>query len=90
MFNSKKRLDKLKLKTFRRIGDDFRKAGAITGAGIVGLILADDDIGAVEAFALIAVGVIIWCVGLYLEYYADRIELRSAKQQRANRAKKSK
>ncbi|MGQ9444964.1 hypothetical protein ACTHGP_06030 [[Pasteurella] aerogenes] len=78
MFNFNQ--NKLIPKILRHIGDDFRKAGAIAGVGFVGLILPNDSIEFLEAFALIIFGILIWAIGLYFEYIADRIEMRTNKE----------
>lgn len=66
--------DKFLFKIIRRIGEDLRKAAAVTGIGFVGLILSNDDIGFNEALTLVVFGFISWVIGLYLEYLADKIE----------------
>ncbi|MDK9431213.1 hypothetical protein QP016_10835 [Gallibacterium anatis] len=65
------------LKTLRRIGEDLRKAGAITGVGFVGLVLPNDNIGLSESLLLALFGILSWGIGLYLEYVVDTISPKS-------------
>jgi hypothetical protein len=46
------RLDKLHVNTFKRIGEDLRKAGTLAGAGLVGIVVPNDTIGVKEGVIL--------------------------------------
>lgn len=61
----------LSVKTLQHIADDFRKAGAIAGVGLVGFVLSNDNIDEIEAFVLLIVGITFWILGLLIHHLTD-------------------
>ncbi|WP_386686303.1 hypothetical protein [Lonepinella sp. MS14437] len=66
---------KIHTETLKRIADDLRKAGAIAGVGLIGFVLAHDNIDLQEAVFLIVIGLTFWTTGLINAYLGDRMEL---------------
>ncbi|MFZ7275989.1 hypothetical protein ACLS0F_01695 [Avibacterium endocarditidis] len=70
---------KIPAKILQYIADDFRKAGAIAGVGLVGFVLSKDNINEMEASSLLIVGVSFWMLGLLLNYVADIMNKKTKK-----------
>ena len=76
---AKVRFEKLPVGTFKRLGDDLRKAGTLAGVGLVGMIVANDTIEVKEGIILFICGVLLWTFGHVCAYIADRVELKHKK-----------
>ena len=74
------RLDKLHVNTFKRIGEDLRKAGTLAGAGLVGIVVPNDTIGVKEGVILFIVGVTLWVFGHVSAYVADKAEKKQKEE----------
>ncbi|ARU64436.1 hypothetical protein BTV20_02410 [Histophilus somni] len=62
--------NKIPAKTLQYIAEDFRKMGTIAGVGLIGFVLAKDNIDEIEAFVLFTVGITFWLLGLLLNILA--------------------
>ncbi|MCW9716862.1 MULTISPECIES: hypothetical protein [unclassified Avibacterium] len=71
--------NKIPAKTLQYIAEDFRKAGTIAGVGLIGFVLAKDNIDEIEAFVLLTVGITFWLLGLLLNYVADIMSKKAHK-----------
>lgn len=74
------RLDKLHVNTFKRIGEDLRKAGTLAGAGLVGIVVPNDAIGVKEGVILFIFGVTLWVFGHVSAYVADKAEKKQKEE----------
>lgn len=74
------RLDKLHVNTFKRIGDDLRKAGTLAGAGLIGIVVPNDTIGVKEGVILFIFGVTLWIFGHVSAYIADKAEKKQKEE----------
>lgn len=55
-----------------KISDDFRKAGALAGIGLVSIFIQDNKFSIIGGSILTVVGVLFWGSGVFLAYFGTK------------------
>ncbi|HHW7520396.1 TPA: hypothetical protein ACU18R_002130 [Mannheimia haemolytica] len=64
---------KMNPKVLAKIGEDFRKAGYLMGAGFVGMVISNDQISTSEGLVLFLWGLYIWIIGHIALHHSEKI-----------------
>lgn len=64
---------KMNPKVLTKIGEDFRKAAYLMGAGFVGMVISNDQISTLEGQVLFIWGLYIWIMGHTMLFYSEKM-----------------
>lgn len=70
-----KLLYKMNAKVLSKIGEDLRKGSYLIGAGIVGMIISDDNVATFEGLSLSIFGLYSWIMGHFVLYWSEKLSL---------------
>lgn len=73
------RFNKQPVGTFKRLGNDLRKAGTLLGISLIGIIVVNDTIDIKDGVILFIFGIFLWVFGHICDYMTDNIELKQKK-----------